>query len=576
MNRILIRCGALALAVVAGACELAVQNPNNPGTEQVKTTPADLENYLGTQYRRWHAAMYSSLSNVGGMAGVQSFEDFSSLSNNCMGQRVIIPRAANDNSIGNGCATEQARIYLIESEVARGVSDVLKKLDDPDYSFGSDAQDLRGVAFAEFLRGLSLGYLALIYDSAAVIKPTDPLRADGTSDPGELAGYKDVMAEALVALDNAEAATVAAGTTGPNGFPLPQTWINGPTSFTATEFVKLIKSYRARLRANNARTPAERAAVDWDKVIADAQGGITEDHFNTTSSITGPSNTWVNNWYSYTTWHQMTPFIIGMADNSGAYATWIATPIGTRGAGTPFFMTTADQRFPQGATRAAQQADFAITSCNTAGTVCKRYFRNRPGGNDNTTPPSWGWSNYDHTRFWPWRTAGDGGTAANGKFPFFTKAELDLLQAEGQYRKQNYAAAAALINITRTRVPTATQPGGQLPAIVAFDATTPVPGGTSCVPRVPSNASNAGGATVACGNMWEALKWEKRIETAYTHFMAWFLDSRGWGDLVVGTGLHWPPPFSELQARGRIGAQIYSTGGLTGLTGAAATSTYGW
>jgi hypothetical protein len=481
MNRFLMRCGVLALAVIAGACELQVDNPNSPGTTEVKGTPADLENYLGTQYRRWHAAMYSSLSNVGGMAAVQSFEDFSSLSNNCMGQRVIIPRASNDNSIGNGCATEQARIYLIESEVARGVSDVLEKLALPDeeFTFGTPAQDARGEAFAHFIRGLALGYLALVYDSAAIAAPGDPLTAAGTREIGELAGYQDVMDAAIDAL-GASIAAAESGAAGANGFPLPGTWISSPTTFSAVEFVKLVKSYRARFRANVARTPQEREAVDWAAVVLDAQGGLTADHFNTTSSITGPSNSWVNQWYSYTTWHQMTPFIIGMADNSGSYAAWIAQPLGERGAAAPFFMTTPDQRFPQGATRPAQQADFSITAaqtaggCNTFNAVCKRYFRNRPSGNDNTTPPSWGWSNYDHTRFWSWRSSGNTGTAANGPFPFFVKAEVDLLQAEGLYRQGDYAGAAALINITRTRLPTAaatgavTQNGAALPAITAF------------------------------------------------------------------------------------------------------------
>ena len=49
----------------------------------------------------------------------------------------------------------------------------------------------------------------------------------------------------------------------------------------------------------------------------------------------------------------------------------------------------------------------------------------------------------------------------------------------------------------------------------------------------------------------EAMKWEKRMETAYGHFLAWFFDSRGWGDLAEGTPLHFAVPYQELQARGR-------------------------
>jgi hypothetical protein len=277
-----------------------------------------------------------------------------------------------------------------------------------------------------------------------------------------------------------------------------------------------------------------------------------------------------------------------MGDVSGAYETWIAEPLTVRGASAKFIMITPDQRFPQGDTRAAQQADFTLAGaggCSGANQTCKRFFRNRDVA-DPPSSPAWGGSQYDHTRFYSWRTAGSGGNAQTGPFPFFTKAELNLLAAEGHFRKGNYAAAAALVNLTRTAcgpggVPTGCtprpagsgwvgDPGGGLPAALA-DATSPVPGGAAgCVPKRPVNASSAGGGTVTCGTLWDALKWEKRIETAYTHFAGWFFDGRGWGDLVQGTPLDWAPPFAELQARFRVGSQIYTAPAV------APASTYGW
>lgn len=593
MLRTLIRCGAVAGIVGIAACDLEVINPVSPTTIQVKLTPADLENFLGTQFRRWHSALHGTTANFWGMANVMSFENFSTLSNNCQGQRVGIPRPGNDNAVGNACGPEQNRLFTQASEVARSVSDVLKRLDEG-LTFGSEAQDLRGRAFAEFLRGLSLGYLAMFYDSASVIGPDDPLTAQGTAEPGELSGYVQVMDAAMEALDNSIAATAAAAAlpaTSTN-FPLPSTWINGYTP-TAAEFTKLIRSFKARFRANIARTPAERGAVNWDAVIADAQAGITADWKVTTNTVTGPFNTWPAQTYAYNTWHQMTPFIYGMADKSGAYAAWIATPIATRGSGAvAYFQTSDDQRLPQGDTRAAQQADFALTSCTAAALICKRYFVNRQTL-DPAASPSWGGSQYDHVRFYSWRTSGSAGTGQNGPFPFFTLAELNMLEAEGHLRKQNFAAAAALIDRTRAAcgpagagAPGCTarpagngdpNTGGGLPKLagVVLDGTSPVPGGASCVPRVPTNANNAGGGTVSCGNLFEAMKWEKRIETAFTHFAAWFLDSRGWGDLPVNTPLHWAPPHEELTTRFRVGTQIYSVGGPNP-TGGAAVSGYGW
>jgi hypothetical protein len=576
MLRNLIRCGALAGALGLGACELVVTNPNNPETKRVLASPADVESLLGTEFLRFHTAMYGSTGNQWGMAAVQAFEDFSSLSNNCLGQRVGIPRAANDNQAGNGCNGEQSRVYNIEHEVMRITTSILNKFSDPTFNLGppgTTARNQRAQAFAHFVRGLAMGYLALFYDSSAIVTPDL-----GPEDGGTLVVYNEVMDSALANLQKAiDYATAPASGPSSDGFPFPSTWLPSPTTWTAANFVQIIRTYRARLRANVARTPTERAAVDWAAVVADAQNGITADHNLTTNSSSGPFNSWVAQFMSFTTWHQMTPFVIGMADGSdGAYQAWLQLPLNDRGNGAEtFFMTTPDTRFPQGATRTAQQADFAISSCSTANTICKRYFVNRPTGNDLKSGPSWGYSNYDHVRFYQWSTAA-ASTARNGPFPFFTLAELDLLQAEGQYRLGNFAAAGALINKSRTRVGTATVPGGGLPAITVFDQTTPVPGGASCVPKYPGGPSFN---TVACGTLWEALKYEKRIETAYTHFAAWFLDMRGWGDLPEGTGTDWAVPYQDLQARTTPGNVhlIYSTGGSgAGNTHTAAKGTYGW
>ncbi len=636
MIRSLIRCGAFAGVVALGACSFAVDNPNDPGFNAVKGTPKDLENYLGTLYRRWHSALYGTTSNNWGMAAVMSFEDFSTLSNNCQGQRVGIPRVGNDNQVGNGCNGDQSTVYNRASESGRGAADILRRMDSG-LTFGSEDIDLRDRAFAEFIRGISLGYLALVYDSSGITSAADEVTAAGTAVGGELSHYPAVMDSAIVALENAETAALAAAT---SVFPIPSNWMFTTASLTQPYFVQIIRTYRARLRANVARFPNTAACqaanptqdcsievtaddIDWAAVVADAQGGITSDLNITTSTTTGPNMSWTNQWYSYGTWHQMTPFIIGMADKTGAYAAWITTPLGTRGQGaTPFFMQTDDQRFPQGADRGglpipaagSQRYDFTLAGatgvptnpgCTNANTVCKRYFRNRDVA-DPAASPSWGASQYDHSRFWSWRTSGSG-TGNNGPFPFFTVAELNMLEAEGQIRLGNFAAAATLIDKTRascgygsvpagctlratgngaslTWAPVAgganvTAPiGGGLPKLagVIADNTTPVPGGSACVPNIPVNASEAGGGTTTCGNLFEAMKWEKRIESAYTAFAVWYFDSRRWGDLPINTPVHWAPPYQDLQVRLRQGLQIYSVGGGTNPTGSAARSGYGW
>lgn len=639
MMRSLIRYGLVAGAIVAAACnfedKLAVDNPNDPGFNAVKGTPADLENYLGTLYRRWHSALYGTTTTVWGMAGVMSFEDFSTLSNNCQGQRVGIPRASNDNSVGNGCNGEQSTVYNRHAETARGAADALRRMNNG-LVFASPAFDARNRAWAEFIRGISLGYIALVYDSAAAASAADSVLSTGTAVGGSLVHYPEIAESAYVALNNAETAASTAGI--PN---FPSNWMFTVSTLTPAYFIQIIHSYRARIRANMPRYPNAAACttanptadcskeitandVDWTKVRDDAAAGITSDLNIITSTTTGPNMSWTNQWYSYGTWHQMTPFLFGMADklthtSSGTtetapYNTWIAAPLGTRGAGTPFFVETDDQRFPQGTTRAQQQADFTVAGsatvatnpgCTNANTICKRYFRNRDGS-DPAASPSWGASQYDHVRFYSWKTSGTG-TGQNGPFPFFTVAENNMLEAEARIRLGDFAGAATLIDKTRSTCGYGSLPagctvraagngasitwtpvgggssvtapiGGGLPKLsgVVLNNTTPVPGGNSCVPRVAVNASETGGGTTTCGNLFEAMKWEKRIEEAYTAFSSWYFDSRRWGDLPINTPVHWAPPYADLQVRLRVGLQIYSVGGGTNPTGNAARSGYGW
>lgn len=591
MIRKLIRIGALAgvMMVAPTACDLEVENPNDPDTDIVLASPLDAENLLASYWRRWHSGVYgNTLGNIRGMANVMSLENYSSLANNCQNSRGGIPRPANDNNVSNVCQGEQQRVYFIMGEVGRVATNILKAASAPSFSIGGGDADrkIRMQAFAQFLRGLSLGYTALFYDSAAVVDSS--LAGD---DPGVLMGYREVMDSALSALDAAIALTNSAGS-----LDIPDTWI--PTSYTLDQdgFIELIRSYKARFRANVARTPTERAAVDWAAVIADATNGITQDYDNITSTTQGPFDGWADIYGGKGLWHQMPPFIIGMADNQGAnYEAWIALPLEQRGITGPFFMQTSDLRFPQGATRGAQQADFGYTSCEGPADTCKRYFVNRPGSEDQAAGVTWGQSQYDHVRWRYWDVSGDAGQARNGARIYISKTEMDMLAAEGYIRpgaQQNLALARTLIDLTRTAGVDGdgNAQGGGLASV-----TTGLTGG-GCIPEVPVSAGHAGGGTVVCAGdapahpnapgdrgLFEAMKYEKRIETAYTHFGAWFLDNRGWGDMPEGTPLHWAVPYQDLQARQR---GIYSIGGSQAPSDcsagpgpscqAAGPSTYGW
>ena len=538
----------------AAACNepLSVQNPNNPDRERVLRRAADVEALAGTLYQQVHAGTMG-MNNATTTIGIYpqlltaAFENTSGLANFGMGPRSGLPRQSISNARGNPYSVEQNFDFSQLQRTARTAADILARSQEENFTVGSAAGDLRLKAYTRFGYGVALGTAALAYDSVAIPRPgDDPAVITPLSGAGEAVTY------ALQQLDSAIALATTAAATGAGGFPLPATWLPG-NALNAAGFVRLARSYKARLRANVARTPQERAAVDWTAVVADAQAGITSDFRITMDPSTGWDVPWLAGTLHFrdVNWHQMTYYIIGMADGSGGYNAWLATDRDSR---TPFLIVTPDLRFPQGTARAAQNA------------APGKYLRNRPASQD-PTAAGWSSSQYDHYRHRAFSDA-----TRKGAFPVMTVTEIDMLAAEGLLRAGSFSAAATLIDKTRTVNGLPAVSGlGLTVTIDAAGKTTggPVPGAAACVPKVP--APPAFTSTV-CGNLFEAMKWEKRMESAYAGYGVWFFDSRGWGDLPENTALEWPVPYQEMDARR---TPFYDLGGLGGRS-AAAPSNYGF
>jgi hypothetical protein len=520
----------LSASMLVVACQdnpLSVPNTSNPDVSKVYGSPKDVEVIISKTFQQlWNAQQANT--GIGVQTMVMSFESHSGLANFGLGARAAIPRGVISNALGNANQTENFQDYDGLQRNARSAANGIAAINAfkaAGNTMGSNARDARAKAFGFFSLGYALGNVALIYDSAAIILPSTP-----TDEIPPLSAASAVMDAALQMLDSAIAITTSpAATDGSNGFPIPKDWMSAPADVSADRFRQIARSYKARFRANVARTPQQRGAVNWDAVIADAEAGITSDLIVNADASTGWALGWRNQLAVDVTWSQMTPMILGMADTTGAYDAWLATPLGSR---TPFLLRTPDKRFPSGETRAAQQA---VTGTSRGGTPVGSilYFRNRTEGDGAAEP--WGNWYYDNWRFWGPRAAG-----GNGPVIAMEASEIDLLAAEGYFRKGNLAKTTQLID--KSRVPAG------LPALTGAVAslTSQVPGGSACVPRVPQAPSFT---STACGTVFEALKWEKRVETSFTGYAQWWLDSRGWGDLVEGTALEWAVPWQELFAR---------------------------
>lgn len=537
----------ISAGLIACNSDLVIDNLNNPDVGRVLARPTDVEATIANSYGQMHQASYG-INAMQPSLLTMAFENASSLANFQMGPRGSIPRIPITNTRGNAAEGENNQVFTRSARAARTAANGIVSLNKPNFTIGTPAADQRARAFAYLVMGAANGNVALVYDSLSVVTPEDDLGA-----AAELVGYKEAMVIALQQLDSAIAISGRAP-----GFTLPLTWING-NAFTSAQLIQVANGWKARLRAGVARTPTERAAVDWNAVIAEAGAALPTDLMITMSNAAG--STWTigdGQHYTYDTWTQASPMIVGMADSArgcGAggdcYDGWLQTPLNSR---YRFLIKTADQRFPSGETRDAQRTASGPGDFPTPPRT-NLYFRNRrptdPAGD------AFSVSQYDFYRFQNWANT------RNGPYPTMTRAEMDLLMAEGYIRKNDFANAMAKINITRVA-------NGGLPPLTGITSLTQaISSAGSCVPRVPQPPNFN---TAACGNIFEALKWEMRMETAYTHMGGWYIDSRGWGDLAEGTVLHFPVPFQEMDARAK---PFYNLGGVGG-PASASKGTYGY
>lgn len=521
--------GSLLIFGTTACADLDVVNLNDPDAARSLSTPGDVLSLIGGAYNNWFYGNYTYFG--AGMAISNTvFQHNAPWANSGMELYGRIPRVAFVNSISNGDYNYMTRSWFYSYRAIAAVADGLKALNNPAVASALSANDVAAAkAFGKFVLGMSHASVAVLFSEGFAVDETTDLTA--AQDP---MGYNELMAKALGYFD--ECISLAQGAS----FTLPLEWMRAP--LTGPQLARVAKSMKARFRAANARTPAERAAVNWQAVIADIDGGITSTFFANYDDYNGWSND-VLGYGTYFGWSQAAYFIYGMADQSGNYQRWNSASMATKShtiGGTEILIITPDKRFPQGNSVAAQRLapgrNFRVNRASEAGGTWARPDRG-----------TWRWSWYKHNRgeeYW---------NDLMFDIPEIRMEEMNLLKAEALIRTGNQAGAATIINQTRVAV------GG-------LNATNAAGANTSCVPKLPDGT---------CGNLLEMLKWEKRLETTFTGPLGvgWYFDARGWGDLWKDTFIQLPMPCAEAQVLQLLPCKTF---GGPGGEGAAALSTYKW
>lgn len=502
---------ALALAAVlwtAVACaDLAVVNQNDPDRERAISSPSDVEALISGGFQAWYRTAHQWYP--GPALSVAADAHSSSWGNFGMRDSGWEPRKAYDNDPAytydevNRVPWENS--YRALAAVRDGLLAIEggTRIDEG----GTDNTD-RAIAFGKLIQALTLANLAAIYDRSFIVDETvDDVLAL------ELQGYDQVWAAAEAKFG--EVIQMAGGAS----FTIPTGWVGFNGDWSAPYLAEIARAYRARYRTQVPRNPGERDAVDWSAVLRDAEAGISEDYGGNYRS----SADW--SWHAsklhaatYSGWARIDYRTVGPADASGEWETWINASHDDK---RPFDIDTDDRRITGGAP-------------DTDGKYI-RYLGNSP------FPANRGiyhYSNYLDIRWDHLRQ-----NRALGVYIDMTAKELEFLVAEANYRLGNAEATMATVNKYRTE-------NGELPPFTSVSER--APGGERCVPQLPDGS---------CGTLWDAYKYEKRVELFHYGLGTEYFDDRGWGDLVTNTWQQLPIPGGELDI---LLMEMYTFGGPGG------------
>lgn len=465
------------------------------------TTPSDFyEELISRSFSSWWTSGHRNTVAI--TMSTMADEHTSSWGNFAMREMSSEPRIAYNNDPSASYAYVTLNTWRDSYTALSDVRDGLIAIQDTGVEIGEGGQDTPRVhAFAKLVQGLSLGTLAMTFDQAFVVTERTDYAAE------QMSGYETVMTASLASLDEAIALADA------NVFTVPSAWVGDGGSWSNTRMAQIAHAYKARFMVSRPRTPAERSAVDWIAVTAEVDAGHTED-FNTVHDDV--------NWAwdrlkvhagANDVWARVDLQMLGPADQSGAFQVWSSSHVESR---TPFLIDTDDLRLTNGD---------PVTDGIYIRYVAEHRFRPERG--------TYHLSNYSDNRWYPVRLNNYVGT--NGEFPV---KELDFIRAEALFRTGDLQGAANIVNQYRVAN------GGLPPVTTAGDQT------ARCVPRHAT--------TGACTDLWEALKYDKRMEVWHYGAGTAFFDDRGWGDLVERTPLHFPVPGQVLAD---LGLLIYTFGG---------------
>src|SRR6056297_126026 len=255
---------ALALSICA---DLSVDNVNDPTTEAVEADEANQVKLLAGGFYDATTAMVTSwgvhIHNLADQStGTNAFIRYWDFSEE--------PRLRLDNTTAYSASTAIST-YFGGFNSAIATANLFIANEDL-------SDDIRAQAF--FLRGISRGYLGMIYDQSYFLDEN----FDATTDNADFQPYTTLIEGALSDIDQAISLASGSSTFVLNAMPNPA------DSWTQAEFLDIANSLAARIAAGEARTASEAATLDWDRIHSYAEAGLGGPNAQSTLSTFSASN----------------------------------------------------------------------------------------------------------------------------------------------------------------------------------------------------------------------------------------------------------------------------------------------
>ena len=516
-NRLVTLAGSAAVLAFAGACnpDLEVTNPNAPDVARAISTPGDVRQLIGSSFNTWYLTSQGNAEPVPGIAvGVMAdsytmaFGNFGARFN---GQE---PRLAFNNSSaaadGRVASSPYDGIYGALGAANDGLNAIKRGVK---VAVNASAPDEtpQMQAFAWMIQGMALGLEAQLFDQGFVVTE------DTEQGTAVLEPYSAVAAAAVASLDKAIAASAG------QSWTIAAEFTPG-ISLTASNFNKMANTMAARVLAYTPRTAAENAAVNWARVLAYADKGIsTGTSFNL--SIEGDGGV---TWYDYDklynnleSWVRVDQRLVQLASGVAG-----AQPVVYTSINPPAALNSPDLRW---GSAAANGTDFRFLNAIPYDPARGVYF----------------FSQWAHKRYFDYSFEVD--DFGLGSVPFVLAAENDLLIAEALVRTNgDKGRAATLVNKTRVgrgglSALTGASSNNDLLAAIFYERDMELWGTGGGLPwfdrrRIDTNLTYNG---ILLGNTWGFA---------------------GGSNLQKGTPRSLPVPAKELET---LGLPVYTYGGNT-------------